>query len=269
MKKIILLIFSIFLLTGAANAQSQENTAFQSGETLTYDLYFNWKFVWIKVGTASMNITKTYYNGQPAYKAYLITRGSKQADKYFVMRDTLTTYTNLSLVPQYYSKHAKEGKDYRVEDVWYSYSNNMAHLKMRYKKNNEPYEYRNEDSKYYAYDMVSMILRARSFDPSTYKEGHRINFLMAEGNKTRWRQVIYKGKKDIKMKDGNGTYKTLVFSYVEKQDDGKEKEIVRFYITDDKNHLPVCLDLNLNFGSAKAYMHGAVGVRHPLTSKKK
>ena len=269
MKKHIAIIFSFLALSLNVWAQSQENTAFQSGETLTYDLYFNWKFVWIKVGTASMNITKTYYNGQPAYKAYLITRGSKEADRYFVMRDTLTTYTNMNLIPLYYTKHAKEGKDFRVEDVWYSYSNNMAHLKMRYRKNSDPYEYNNESSKYYAYDMVSMILRARSFDASSYKEGHRINFLMADGNRTQWRQVIYKGKKKLKMKDGNGTYNTLVFSYVEKQDNGSEKEIVRFYVTDDKNHLPVCLDLNLNFGSAKAYMRGAIGVRNPLTSKVK
>ena len=27
-----------------------ENTAFKSGEFLGYDLYFNWKFVWVKVG---------------------------------------------------------------------------------------------------------------------------------------------------------------------------------------------------------------------------
>ena len=48
---------------------------------------------------------------------------------------------------------------------------------------------------------------------------------------------------------------------------GKEKEIVKFYITDDANHLPVRLDLNLNFGTAKAYLTGAKGLRNPQTSK--
>lgn len=47
-----------------ASAQcSSNNTAFKSGETLIYDLYFNWKFVWIKVGVASMNTTQTTYGG--------------------------------------------------------------------------------------------------------------------------------------------------------------------------------------------------------------
>ena len=38
------------------------------------------------------------------------------------------------------------------------------------------------------------------------------------------------------------------------------------YITDDKNHLPVRLDLYLNFGSAKAFLSSVRGNRHPLTS---
>lgn len=46
-------------------------------------------------------------------RTYLITRGSKKADKIFVMRDTLMAYTGLDLVPKYYVKKAFEGKTYR------------------------------------------------------------------------------------------------------------------------------------------------------------
>ena len=122
MKKYICLFLFAIVCGLQAQAQcSSKNTAFGSGETLIYDLYFNWKFVWIKAGTASMNITRTTYNGQPAYKSYLITRGSKRADDIFKMRDTLTAYTTLDLVPQYYKKGSFEGKTYRKEEVKNSY----------------------------------------------------------------------------------------------------------------------------------------------------
>ena len=62
------------------------------------------------------------------------------------------------------------------------------------------------------------------------------------------------------------TYRCLVFSYLEKNSKGKEKEIVTFYITDDDNHIPVRLDLNLRFGIAKAYLKNASGLRNPQTS---
>lgn len=263
------ILLTILVLTVSIGAQAQcgiTNTAFNSGENISYDLYFNWKFVWKKVGTAAWNIQRTTYNGKPAYKTYLITRGSPQSDRYFMMRDTLTSYTDLNLVPLYYSKHAREGKEYRVEDVWYSYPGRQCSLKMRFRKNKKPVQNNTFASNYCAYDMISMMLRARSFDAGKMKVGQRTSFLLAEGKRCEWRQLIYKGKQTIKMENSKDKYRCLVFSYVEKEK-GKEKTIITFYVTDDACHLPVRLDLNLRFGSAKAYMRTASGLRHQLTSK--
>ncbi len=269
MKKLITLIAAIVLTTTAAWAQcSSRNTAFQSGETLMYDLYFNWKFVWVKAGTAYMNTTQTIYQGKPALKTYLITRGSKQADKYFVMRDTLTSYCDLDLVPRYYIKAALEGKTYRKDQVWYKYDDGQCHVDMRHQKNNDKPIYKKHSSKYCIYDMISMLLRARSFDATDYKVGHRIKFMMADGHNCDWQYIVYKGKKKFKMEKSNTAYRCLVFAFVENEK-GKEKEVVRFYVTDDKNHIPVRLDLNLNFGTAKAFLVGARGLRNPQTAKLK
>ena len=68
------------------------------------------------------------------------------------------------------------------------------------------------------------------------------------------------------MENSNDRYRCLVFSYVEKEK-GKEKEIIRFYITDDANHVPVMLDMHLNFGSAKAYLRPAKGLKNATTAK--
>ena len=275
MKRIFLLLAACGLLAFAmprtARAQcSSPNTAFKSGETLIYDLYFNWQFVWIKVGSASMNTTMTTYQGHPAYRSYLITRGSKKADRFFVMRDTLLAYCHTNLSPLYYRKGALEGKTYRRNEVWYSYPNGKSQVKMRYQKNDEEPQYSTHTSAYCAYDMISMLLRARSFDPKDYKVGHRIAFLMADGHNYEWQSIIYRGKEKFKMEDSGTEYRCLVFSYVEKnKKSGKEEEVVTFYVTDDANHLPVRLDMYLNFGSAKAFLKGATGLRNPQTAKLK
>lgn len=263
----ILLLLLLLLPVFRAGAQcTSENTAFKSGETLIYDLYFNWKFVWLKVGTASMNTTQTTYAGQPAYRSYLITRGSKRADKFFVMRDTLMSYTSLDLTPLYYSKCALEGKTYRKSEVWYSYSNGQSKVQMKYRRDDNEPVWSTEISKYCSYDMISMLMRARSFSAEGMKEGHRIRFLMADGKDCEWKSIVYRGKKKFKMENSNTTYRCLVFSFVE-EEDGEEKDIITFYITDDKNHLPVRLDMNLNFGCAKAYLIGAQGIRNPQEAK--
>lgn len=262
-----MLLTAIVLLPSDVAAQcSSTNTAFKSGEVLGYDLYFNWKFVWVNVGTANLSIKQSTYGGQPAYCASLITRTAGKADKYFVMRDTLTAFMGTDLVPKYYRKRAREGKDYRCDDVWYSYPSGKCNVKMRFSKNGKPAENKSASSKYCAFDMVSMMMRARSFNAGTYKKGQRIPFLMAEGKHCEWRDLVYHGKQVIKMENSSDRYRCLVFSYVEKEK-GKEKEIIRFYITDDANHVPVMLDMHLNFGSAKAYLRSAKGLRNATTAK--
>lgn len=260
-----LTLFSVFALLSCSLMRAQcgvKNTAFRSGELLGYDLYFNWNFVWVKVGTASFSTRQTNYQGKPALCTSLLTSTSKKADSYFVMRDTLTSYMGLDLMPKYYRKRATEGKDYRCEDVWYSYSDGKCNLRMRFRKNKRQPEQRSHSDKYCAFDMVSMMMRARTFDAKGYGVGHRIPFLMAEGKRCEWRNLIYHGKETVKMQGSKMRYRCLVFSYVERQKNGKEKEIIRFYVTDDANHVPVLLDMKLNFGSAKAYLRSASGLRN-------
>ena len=60
-------------------------------------------------------------------------------------------------------------------------------------------------------------------------------------------------------------YRCLQLAYKE-LDDGKYKEIVRFFVTDDNNHVPVRLDMHLKFGSAKAFLVGARGVKSQMKS---
>ena len=65
------------------------------------------------------------------------------------------------------------------------------------------------------------------------------------------------------------TYRCLVFSLLDDKEKKKEKELLRFYITDDKNHLPVRIDFYLKFGSAKAFFLNGTGIRNPMEAVKK
>ena len=262
MKQKLILLLCTLLLALSAEAQCPvQNTAFKGGEHLSYDLYVNWKFVWIKVGSADMDIKQTKYKGKDAYRAYLITRGSKQADRYFVMRDTLTSYVTLDIVPMFYQKAAYEGNTYRNEIVHYNYESGGTRLNLSYQKNAEPVCKKTVTVKDCPYDMISMMLKARSFDGSKFKVGDRIKFMMAEGKHCEPQYIVYRGREKFTNEYTNETFDCLVFSFVEKVGK-KEKDIVTFFVTNDKNHLPVRLDLHLKFGSAKAFLKSAKGVRN-------
>ena len=149
--------------------------------------------------------------------------------------------------------------------VRYSYPKGKCRVNMSYAANNGPEHPVALQSNECIYDMVSMMLRARSFDPAGWNEGERRNFVMADGRDCGRQSILFRGRQTFKVEHTDITYRCLVFSFIERKNN-KEKEIVRFYITDDANHLPVRLDMNLNFGTAKAFLRNASGVRHPQTS---
>ena len=245
-----------------AKAQcSAENTAFLAGEELSYDLFFNWKFIWVSAGTATMDITQTKWEGKPAYKTHLITRTSDRLDRFFMMRDTMLSIITEDMTPRYYKKGANEGGRYYVDEVWYSYPNGKVHLRQRYRNRDGVVTEKTFDSPICLYDMMSMLLRARSFSVENMRKGEKIRLPMADGHKIEEITLIYRGKENFKMKSNGKIYPCLVFSFVE-YPGGKEKEIITFYISDDENHIPVRLDLFLRFGVAKAYLSKSKGLRH-------
>jgi len=263
MKRLITTCCLATLMTLAAHAQCTfRNTAFKSGEFLTYNLYYNWKFVWVKAGNASMSTVQTTYKGKPAYRASLTTRGNRKVDEMFVLRDTLLAYCGTDMAPLYYRKGAREGKRYTVDEVFYSYPNGKIAIKQHRQRNDGQHEWYNRTPDECVYDMLNIFLRARSFDPANWKSGYVVNIPIADGNGIDPARLVYKGKQNIKADNGL-KYRCLSLSYQEKEK-GKWKEIVRFYVTDDDNHIPVRLDMFLRFGSAKAFLVNMKGNKNPV-----
>lgn len=259
----------LLCLTAFSSARAQctaKNEAFRSGEHVMYDLYFNWKFIWKKVGTASLTTNAATYQSKPAYRFDLLSVGSRQTDFFFKMRDTLTCYVSERLEPLYFRKAAEEGSRHTVDEAWFSYEDGLSKVKQRRTWRNparETQEMEYSDSRC-IFDMLSILAQARSYDPNDYQEGRKIHFPMTTGREVEEQTLIYRGKKEIKA-NNDTVYRCLVFSFVEYRK-GKEKEVITFYVSDDKNHLPIRLDMYLNFGSAKAFLKRVRGNRSPMTS---
>ena len=117
------------------------------------------------------------------------------------------------------------------------------------------------------YDMLSILLQARSYDPTDYKVGMKILFSMATGKAVEKQTLIYRGKENFTSENGT-TYRCLVFSLVEYVDN-KEKEVITFFVTDDLNHLPVRLDMYLNFLPFSPYINQASSFNICSTFSKK
>ena len=261
------LLTALLLMLSVSTAKGQctfRNTAFNGGEFLTYNLYFNWKFVWVKAGTATMYTVSSIYQGKDAYRSSLTTRGNSRADKMFLMRDTLLSYVTKDLAPLYYRKGAKEGKRYTVDEVFYSYPGGKPHVKQHRMDNDKNHHWQEHTYNDCVYDMLSIFLRARSFNPEGWKKGNVVNFPIVDGNSREKARIVYSGKTTIKA-DNNIKYRCLELLYEEVKN-GKWKTIATFFVSDDVNHIPVRIDMHLKFGAAKAFLISVKGNRSPITS---
>ena len=264
-KKIIFcLLMTMFTGTVVKAQCGAYNDAIKPGEELTYELKFNWKFIWINAGWAKMTVDTVDYNGRTCLQTDLESYTNKRIDFFFRMRDTLTCITSEDLVPLYFRKGAAEGKRYSVDDVKFSYRNGKCIVDQYRTVNSGKKRENYQELPVCVYDMLSILLQARSYDASDYVPGDKILFSMATGKDVEKQTLIYRGKETCKAENGM-KFRCLFFSLVEYVK-GKEKEVITFYITDDRNHLPVRLDMYLNFGSAKAFLTNIKGNRHPLES---
>ena len=90
------------------------------------------------------------------------------------MRDTVTCIIGNHLEPYYFKKAAEEGKRYTIDEARFSYSNGLCHVKQSRTKDGKIERSEYSDSRC-IYDMLS-ILAQRSFYPTDYKVGQRIQF---------------------------------------------------------------------------------------------
>ncbi len=270
MNKFRYLVSLCLLLMTALSAFAQcnfRNTAFKSGEFLVYNMYYNWKFVWVKAGTASMYTVVSRYNGHDAYRSSLTCRGNHSVDDLYVLRDTLLSYTTLDLVPLYYRKGAHEGNRYTVDQVFYTYPGGKCHIRQHRLHHDGKTEWRSRTYNDCVYDMLSIYMRARSFNPKGWKRGYEIKFPIVDGNSRDTAELKFDKVVNIKADNGH-EYRCLRLAYLEWDEKKRRMErIVDIYVTDDLNHLPMVLDMYLRFGHAKAYLVNMKGICNPMSAQ--
>lgn len=200
---------------GGMAAQAQcgaENTAIKPGETLSYRLKFNWKFIWVNVGWAKMTVNTTTYKGQPCLQTDLLSFTKPSIDKFFKMRDTLTCITTEKLEPLYFRKGAEEGKRYTVDEVNFAYRNGKCIVDQQRSVNWGTPDKHHDEMPVCVYDMLSILLQARSYDPTDYRPGQKILFSMATGRAIEKQTLIYRRKENYEAENGV-TYRCLVFHW--------------------------------------------------------
>lgn len=254
-----------FLILVNPNVSSQKELTFNSGEEVSFDVYYNWGFIWLHAGKAMFSATDTMYNNLPAYKFNATGISFNGYDRFFKVRDTLNSIVSAdSLKPYWFSRSTNEGT-YSARFIYnFDYQKRLVYgEKIRKHKTNKAIIALPENTK----DMLSVIYYLRDIDFKNYRKNDRIKFNMVVDNELWELYVRYLGKETIELKTGK-KFRCLVLSPLLLEGSVfSGGEGMKIYITDDRNRLPVYIETKVSVGKVKANIESYKNLKFPLTSE--
>lgn len=230
------------------------NTAFLSGETINYHVYYTLAGIYVYGGEANFTVNLERYNAKPVYH---ITGEGKTIpffDGFFKVRDKYETYIDTAtLKPYKFVRNILEGDFKKFENVTFNHATKTA--------TSQGGTFKVPDC---VQDVLSSIYYARSIDYSKYKKGDKIPFNMFIDDKTYNLYIRYLGKEKIKTK--YGWFNAIKFSPLLIEGTifkGGEKMMV--WVTDDANKIPVRIESPISVGSVKVDMMGYRNIRYNMS----
>ncbi len=240
--------------------------AFQSGESLTYKVYYHWGAVWLSGGEVYFKLNEETYKEIPVLHASGEAITYKSFDWLFKVRDKADTWMNKETLQSYkFTRDVYEGgytffRSYdwdRTNNIIYSYQDNRkGKITNKEIKNVDPC----------GVDLLSTFYWMRTIDVANHKKGDKIPLKMAIDDKEYDMYVRYDGKEVLETKMGKFNCIKLKPLLVEGEV-FKEGEGMTLWLTDDDNRIAVRVASELLVGNIVCDLKSYAGNKYPFTSK--
>lgn len=256
--KLCLLLAALCLLSFKSGQQEFcgiKNTAFQDGERVTMEVFYNTLGMYIGAGEAQFTTNIERFSGRPVYHCVGEGKSYPFFDNFFRVRDRYESYFDTAnLLPYKFVRNVDEGGYKKYNNVTFNQSTNTA------VSNNGVFKTSN-----CIQDVVSAVYYARNIDFNSYQVGDKIPFDMFLDDEVYHLYIRYVGKERIKTRYGKFNaikFKPLLIKGTIFE--GGEK--MEAWVSDDPNHLLLRVESPIAVGSIKVDMMSYRNLRYPLTS---
>lgn len=259
MKKYIYLIAMIGLFFGMTSSSlisypSVSNSAFQIGEKLRYRVTYGF----MDAGEAVMEVKATSKKGNNRSLYHCVGTGKTLGgfNTFYKVRDVYESYIDQkSIMPWFFERDVNEG-GYKINQSYVFKQN-------QYKVNNGKKDFKTPMG---VQDMVSSFYKARTLNFNNMKVGKTFEFKCFMDDEVYNLKIKYVGDEEIKIRKGK--FKCHKFMpvvqtgrYFESEED------VQFWVTADKNKIPVLIKAKIPVGSVKMHLVEWSGLKNELSSK--
>ena len=269
MKKAFILIVTIFavVFNGSAKADCLVSPrSFTANERLSYQLYYNLGFIWIKAGSCEFSVRPTIRNNKSTLQLRAVGQTDASFEAFFHVRDTFITYVDsATLIPSKSYKFTHEDKWHGIDLFTFSPNGEGFNITTQLKRKGAwqiPVE---SVTTTCGFDIITSVYRLRCFtDPGLFKKGHTMEIPVRLDDGEYRIFLTYLGKERVKLhSDGfysAHTYRmTLVEGTIFKRGDA-----LKVWISDDGNYIPIMVESPIRVGKVKAIFREGYDTRYPL-----
>jgi len=257
MKRILLLAMVASLLSFTTGKQEttdsldQATPSFKPGENLTYVLYYGI----ITGGTASLSVNEIEVHGRKLYHARAKASTAGWADAMYKVRDVYESYFDITTgKPLLAVRDIKENNYKYYNEVVFKHHQN----KVSSQKSGEHEVPEN------IFDIVSAFYHSREKLFNNIEVGDTIKLMTYFSDEIYPIEVRYRGKEKIKTKAGK--FNAMKFSpIVEVGRIFDTEDDMTFWVSDDKNYIPLRVEFELMIGSLKCDLIEYDGISHDLS----
>ena len=252
-------LFAILLIgISFTTSISSQNFPFSNGEKLTYNIYYQWGFIWKRAAEATLTCQETVFQSKNMLQMRLAARTTSFFDNFLRVRDTLVSLTSLDLKPQYYAKMTNEGSYHGKDDLFYTYKEGKISTRSRTFRDKQLRTDTTLDHNYnQIFDMLSVFYYIRTLDVPSMKKNQVTPLVIISGEKPYNIKVIYNGETTMSTPDDKD-YQTYKLTLILENPNGKKnnKEQMLFWMSKDAQRLPLQLSAKLPLGSMRAFFQG-------------
>jgi hypothetical protein len=248
---IAILILPLQLFAQWGDCNPSLDAPFGVGEKLSYELVYNWGFIWAKAGKVDFEVRDSILHGKSHYHFYSYGSSYRGWDWFYKVRSTYQSLVDEEFRPVYFSRIGREGSNQYMNI--YELNGNSALFSTMDE------EGRISRSKFElaecAYDVISGIYYCRSLDFSGLEENEVIPLnLYLDGDNFK-SQLRYVGKRKLEDDRLSKSYDCIVFKPLLIEGTVfSEGENMTVYVSDDDRRVPIYIETDLVVGKAKIYL---------------
>ncbi len=236
------------------NYREVKNESFQAGEHFEYKV----KFGILTIGTANVDVDEKIYtvNNRPCYKINVLGRTAGITD-IFRVKNTYRSYVDtLAILPQKFIYSAREREYKRDQSFSFDHAGNKV---TRFEKE-EATNYKVPDN---IQDVISGYYFLRTIDFSRLQSGQVISTPLFFDDDLYNMTVKYNGTGKINTRFGKINVIKLN-PVLPKNKLFEGENAIRVWVSNDKNRVPVKIEVDFSVGTAVMELRSYNGARYPF-----